>query len=135
MCGIAGLIHRDGSAGIGSEMTSMLQALKHRGPDSSGFALYGEPRNGDYMLRFKVAEQEDMAHGFDIQNEVKQRKALVDERIESGGTKIVEQENVTDYAFRYRISFDNGAADDIRKGDKNDKTPLIHAVNTNNVEM
>jgi hypothetical protein len=112
MCGIAGLIHRDGSAGIGSEMTSMLQALKHRGPDSSGFALYGEPRNGDYMLRFKVAEQEDMAHGFDIQNEVKRRKALVDERIESGGTKIVEQENVTDYAFRYRISFDNGAADD-----------------------
>ena len=62
MCGIAGLIHRDGSGEIGSEMTSMLQALKHRGPDSAGFALYGEPRNGDYTLRFKVAEQEDMAH-------------------------------------------------------------------------
>ena len=112
MCGIAGLIHRDGSAEIGSELTSMLQALKHRGPDSSGFALYGEPQGDDYMLRFKVAEQEDMEHGFDIQNEVKQRKALVDERIESGGTKIVEQENVTDYAFRYRLSFDNGAVDD-----------------------
>ena len=104
MCGIAGLIHRDGNADIGSEMTSMLQALKHRGPDSSGFALYGEPRNGDYMLRFKVAEQEDMAHGFDIHNEVKKRKALVDERIQSDGTKIVEQENVTEYAFRYRLS-------------------------------
>ena len=33
MCGIAGLIHRGKSADIGSQMTSMLQALKHRGPD------------------------------------------------------------------------------------------------------
>ena len=115
MCGIAGLIHRDGIAAIGSEMTSMLQALKHRGPDSSGFALYGEPRNCDYMLRFKVAEQEEMAHGFDIHNEVKKRKALVDERIQSDGTKIVEQENVTEYAFRYRLSFADGAAVDQQK--------------------
>ena len=115
MCGIAGLIHRDGNADIGSEMTSMLQALKHRGPDSSGFALYGEPRNGDYMLRFKVAEQEDLAHGFDIHNEVKKRKALVDEHIQIDGTKIVEQENVTEYAFRYRLSFANGAAEDQQK--------------------
>ena len=30
MCGIAGLIHRDGAGAIGAEMTSMLQALKHR---------------------------------------------------------------------------------------------------------
>ena len=40
MCGIAGLIHRGKSADIGSQMTSMLQALKHRGPDSTGYALY-----------------------------------------------------------------------------------------------
>ena len=115
MCGIAGLIHRDGSAGIGSEMTSMLQALKHRGPDSAGFALYGEPRKDDYILRFKVAEQEDLAHGFEIHNEVKKRKALVDERIQSDGTTIVEEENVTEYAFRYRVSFANGAAEDQEK--------------------
>ena len=41
MCGIAGLIHRKGSSNMGREMTSMLQALKHRGPDSTGFAIYG----------------------------------------------------------------------------------------------
>ena len=35
MCGIAGLIHRGKSADVGSELTSMLQALKHRGPDST----------------------------------------------------------------------------------------------------
>jgi len=115
MCGIAGLIHRDGSTEIGSEMTSMLQALKHRGPDSTGFALYGEPQNGDYMLRFKVAEQEDMARGFDIHDEVKRRKAEVDARIQSDGTKIVAEENATEYAFRYRVQFANGASDDQAK--------------------
>jgi glutamate synthase domain-containing protein 1 len=111
MCGIAGLIHRDGSAGIGAEMTSMLQALRHRGPDSSGFALYGEPQGGDYILRFKVAEQEDMASGFDILDEVKKRKAIVDERIQSGGATIVEKEDATEYAFRYRLRFADGAVD------------------------
>ena len=40
MCGIAGLIHKDKSVNIGTELQSMLQALKHRGPDSTGYALY-----------------------------------------------------------------------------------------------
>ena len=41
MCGIAGLIHRDGATSVGKEMTAMLKSLKHRGPDSTGFAIYG----------------------------------------------------------------------------------------------
>jgi glutamate synthase domain-containing protein 1 len=36
MCGIAGIIYRDGSRDIGREMTAMLQSMKHRGPDSTG---------------------------------------------------------------------------------------------------
>ncbi len=36
MCGIAGIIHRDGPGDIGAEITAMLQSMKHRGPDSSG---------------------------------------------------------------------------------------------------
>ena len=44
MCGIAGIIYRDGSTHpIGDEMTRMLQSMKHRGPDSTGYALYGAP--------------------------------------------------------------------------------------------
>ena len=50
MCGIAGLIHRGSNADIGSQMTSMLQALKHRGPDSTGFALYGAGGSQDLSL-------------------------------------------------------------------------------------
>ena len=40
MCGIAGLIHRGKSSNVGSELQGMLQALKHRGEDSTGYALY-----------------------------------------------------------------------------------------------
>ena len=78
MCGIAGLIHRNGVGDIGQEMTAMLQSLKHRGPDSTGFALYGEPGRNEYVMRFKVAEQEDLDKGFDIHDQVKHRRAKVD---------------------------------------------------------
>ncbi len=106
MCGIAGLIHRDGAGAIGNEMTSMLQALKHRGPDSTGFAIYGTPEPDEYILRFKVAEQEDLASGFKIHDEIKERRATVDERLKSLGVKVTEQEDATEYAFRYEIKFD-----------------------------
>ena len=86
MCGIAGLIHRDGAGKVGREMTAMLQALKHRGPDSTGYALYGEPGRNEFVMRFKVAEQEDLAKGFDIKDEIKARRAKVDERLESNRT-------------------------------------------------
>ena len=36
MCGIAGLIHRDGATSVGKEMTAMLKSLKHRGPELDG---------------------------------------------------------------------------------------------------
>ena len=106
MCGIAGLIHRDGAGKIGHEMTSMLQALKHRGPDSTGFAIYGVPEPDEYILRFKVAEQEDLASGFEIHQQIKDRRAVVDERLKSLGAEITEQEEATEYAFRYEIKFD-----------------------------
>ena len=50
MCGIAGLIHRKGSGNIGQEMTQMLQSLKHRGPDSTGYAIYGTPGRNEYVM-------------------------------------------------------------------------------------
>jgi glutamate synthase domain-containing protein 1 len=106
MCGIAGLIHRGSSGDIGREMTRMLQSLKHRGPDSTGYALYGMANKNDLVLRFKVAEQEDMAKGFDIHHKVKDRKAEIDRRIAELGGKILQEEQATEYAYRYRIAYD-----------------------------
>ncbi len=105
MCGIAGLIHRGKSGDIGTEMTSMLQSLKHRGPDSTGFALYGKPKDSELVMRFKVAEQEDMAKGFHIHHEVKERKAEVDRRLDELGAKILDEEIATEYAYRYRLEY------------------------------
>ena len=45
MCGIAGLIHKGKQSNVGNEMTAMLQALKHRGPDSTGYAMYRDRTN------------------------------------------------------------------------------------------
>ncbi len=107
MCGIAGVIHRGATGDIGSEMTAMLRSLKHRGPDSTGYALYGKPRGSELVLRFKVAEQEDMAKGFDIHRKVAERKAEVDRRLAELGARILEQETATEYAFRYRLHYDD----------------------------
>lgn len=105
MCGIAGLIHRGQSADIGGEMTAMLQALKHRGPDSTGFALYGSPDAERHVMRFKVAEQEDLKSGFDIHQRIRDRKALVGDRLAELGAEIVEQAEATEYACRYSFKF------------------------------
>ena len=106
MCGIAGLIHRGTTADIGAEVTDMLQSLKHRGPDSTGFAIYGMPVDGEYVMRFKVAEQEDLATGFRIHDEIKQRRATVEARFDEMGAAVTSKEDATEYAYRYRFRYD-----------------------------
>ena len=56
MCGIAGLIHRGNTSNVGFELQGMLQALKHRGEDSTGYALYGKTDGQNFIMRFKVGE-------------------------------------------------------------------------------
>ena len=106
MCGIAGLIHRNGAGNIGQEITAMLQSLKHRGPDSTGYAIYGSPGRNEFVMRFKVAEQEDMSRGFDIHEEVKRRRAKVEERLAALDVQVIDREDATEYAYRYRIQYD-----------------------------
>jgi len=111
MCGIAGIIHRGKSSNVGTEMTSMLMALKHRGPDSTGFAVYGEPSNDQYIVRIKVAEQEDMGAGHGIMDRITERIAEVKRRLELHGANIIESDKITDYALRYVISHDGDLED------------------------
>ena len=106
MCGIAGLIHKGKSSNVGGEMTAMLQALKHRGPDSTGYAVYGEPTEGDYVLRLKVAEAEDMAKGRGIHQVLADRIAEVEAIMQEHGVTVKTKENATEYALRYLISHD-----------------------------
>ena len=106
MCGIAGIIHRGKSSNVGSEMTLMLQALKHRGPDSTGFAVYGETNPDDFLMRIKVAEKEDMDKGRGIFDLIKERVSEVERRLRSHDTVIKEMDSPTPYALRYVIGRD-----------------------------
>jgi hypothetical protein len=111
MCGIAGLIHRDGATGVGKEMTAMLLSLRHRGPDSTGFAIYGVSAPDYYVMRLKLAEQEDLGKDYHILDKIKQRKAEVDTKLEELGAVTVKAVGVTPYAFRYQLRY----AGDTRK--------------------
>lgn len=111
MCGIAGLIHRDGATGVGKEMTAMLQSLRHRGPDSTGFAIYGVSAPDYYVMRLKLAEQEDLGRDPRVREKIKARKAEVDARLEELGAVTVKAAEVTPYAFRYQLRY----AGDTRK--------------------
>jgi len=106
MCGIAGLIHKGKSSNVGSEMTAMLQALKHRGPDSTGYAVYGEATEGDYVMRVKVAEREDMDRGRGIVDVLAERIATVESILKEHGASTKSKEEATPYALRYVISHD-----------------------------
>jgi len=108
MCGIAGLIHKGKSSNVGEELQMMLQALKHRGPDSTGYALYAENDGQNFIMRFKVGE--NVGEGSTSVNEDEsvydERKKLVDKKLLDLGALTVKEERLTPYSFRYEIKFD-----------------------------
>ena len=106
MCGIAGIIHKKESGQIGHEITSMLQSMKHRGPDSTGFALYGAPAPDQVVMRLKLAEQEDLVRGSGIHEQIKERRKEVSQRIESMGGQVLEEKQPTEYALLYRVQYE-----------------------------
>ena len=58
MCGIAGVLYKQaGSHEIGKTLINMLDGCQHRGPDSTGFALYGDKKDL-LQLRFIVPTDE-----------------------------------------------------------------------------
>ncbi|MEC9247813.1 MAG: glutamine amidotransferase [Pseudomonadota bacterium] len=107
MCGIAGVIHRGKSSTVGSEMTTMLKAMKHRGPDSTGFALYKQShKKNRYVMRFKVAEGLEAESGYEIQKLMRDRVGNVDERLKELGVSIKKSSQETIYAYRYEFVFE-----------------------------
>jgi glutamate synthase domain-containing protein 1 len=86
MCGIAGILfkgdHRNLTAG--QALVNMLDGCQHRGPDSTGFALYRKPNEGELRLRFLVGEG------------VEAEKAVADIRrkFAEWGAEIIDQETI-----------------------------------------
>jgi glutamate synthase domain-containing protein 1 len=106
VCGIAGIIYREnGSAhDVGLDMTRMLQSMKHRGPDSTGYALYGEPHDL-IVMRFKLADA-NTPRDFEFHDRLRRHRAIVERRLARLGASVQDINEETDYAFRVGLRYD-----------------------------
>ena len=113
MCGIAGIIHKGKSTNVGGEMQKMLQSLKHRGPDSTGYALYGNGESNNYILRFKVGEnvKEGSSAVMEDESVYQERVEQVNSKISTSGATLHKEEQITPYSYRYVISYDGDLLD------------------------
>ena len=103
MCGIAGIIYRNGASSVGSDMTKMLQSMKHRGPDSTGYALYG-PAGAGVLVRYKLADS-NSPRDFDYLDRLDRHQAEVQSRMESLGAKVLSSHAETEYAYRVTLEY------------------------------
>jgi methylamine---glutamate N-methyltransferase subunit A len=105
MCGIAGIIYRDGGEAhkVGRDMTRMLQAMKHRGPDSTGYALYRPTADG-YVMHVKLAE----ANGnqdFDFAERLRRQRGQIEARMKALGVRIGNVDKSAHHAMT--VTFDH----------------------------
>jgi methylamine---glutamate N-methyltransferase subunit A len=106
MCGIAGIIYRDHSEGhrVGRDLTKMLQSMKHRGPDSTGYALYRAPTQ-DIVLRVKLAD--GPANGnIDFEANVARRHREVEARVRGAGAQILNAEDINEYTLSATLAYE-----------------------------
>jgi glutamate synthase domain-containing protein 1 len=76
--------------------------MKHRGPDSTGYALYG-PLQQRYVMRYKLADAND-PRDFDFERRLEHNRREVELRLRALGVGNLETEAETGYA--HRVSFD-----------------------------
>jgi methylamine---glutamate N-methyltransferase subunit A len=108
MCGIAGIIYKNGNGAhrIGRDMTSMLQSMKHRGPDSTGYALYHAPTQ-ELVLRVKLADSATAERGSDLDfaQNVNRRRREVDARVKAAGAQVLSLEDINEYTISATLHY------------------------------
>jgi hypothetical protein len=105
MCGIAGIIYRDGTRDVGRDMTRMLQSMKHRGPDSTGYALYGQAHDGRVVMRYTLADA-NTPRDFEFDDRIQRHQHRVVARLKAAGAEIADIEAETAYAYRTTLAYD-----------------------------
>ena len=107
MCGIAGIIYRDGGGErkVGRDMTAMLQAMKHRGPDSTGYALY-RPEADGYVMHVKLMESSNGHQEFDFADRLRRQRSDVENRMRSLGADIADIKGPSDHAMTLTFGYD-----------------------------
>jgi methylamine---glutamate N-methyltransferase subunit A len=106
MCGIAGIIYRNGGGRhlVGRDMTAMLQAMKHRGPDSTGYALY-RPAGDGYVMHVKLAESDGRAD-FELAERQRRQRADIEARLKASGATITSIDAGAEHAMTVCFGFD-----------------------------
>jgi methylamine---glutamate N-methyltransferase subunit A len=107
MCGIAGVIYRDGAAtshALGQEMTTMLQSMKHRGPDSTGFALF-QPPSERWRMQIKLADA-NTSRDFGFDRRLSFRQGQVEDQLALAGVEVDSIEAATPYALTTTFDYD-----------------------------
>ncbi|MDQ4051998.1 MAG: glutamine amidotransferase [Actinomycetota bacterium] len=56
MCGISGRVRYDGGR-VGADIVELAACMRHRGPDSTGFAIYGPRRETGFVVRGYLADR------------------------------------------------------------------------------
>jgi glutamate synthase domain-containing protein 1 len=110
MCGIAGIIYREGAHEIGRDMTLMLQSMKHRGPDSTGYALYGQPQDGLVVMRYMLADA-NTPRDFEFDDRLAHHQQRVVSRLKAAGADVRDIEPETEYAYRISLAYDGDLKD------------------------
>ena len=97
MCGIAGILFKGTARGrdTGRALVDMLDGCQHRGPDSTGFALYGDAGDGCLRLRFFVGKGD----------ETREALARIQGALAKHAARIVEDETIGDN-YRVTVKFD-----------------------------
>ncbi len=105
MCGIAGIIYRGGDGGhrIGRDMTAMLQSMKHRGPDSTGYALYRAP-TPELLLRVKLGDSGD-AESFQFGEDIRRRRRELMSALTAAGASTKGVEDVNEYTISATLDY------------------------------
>jgi methylamine---glutamate N-methyltransferase subunit A len=106
MCGIAGIIYKNGNGAhrIGRDITAMLQAMKHRGPDSTGFALYHQPGH-ELVMRVKLADA-NTPRDLDFEDVLRRHRREVSQRLAAAGAQVRGVEEINPYTLSITMAYD-----------------------------
>src|ERR1700729_2680753 len=105
MCGIAGIIYKNGNGAhrIGRDLTSMLQSMKHRGPDSTGYALYHAPSH-ELTVRIKLADS-TAPRDLEFADDVRRRRRETEDRLRAAGATVKSTEEANEYTYSATIDY------------------------------
>jgi len=82
----------------------MLQSMKHRGPDSTGYALYG-PSLPAILMRYTLADA-NTPRDFDFEDRLARHQREVLAKLRAAGATIRDVEQETEYAYRVVLDYD-----------------------------